>query len=139
MGCEKTFADWKNTNRAELIAMIEREGARQGDTVCVRALSDLGQGAESKRNQKALSDKGVALQVVAGAETPRTKGRPARIKPSPEQREHLCEIWYSPAPMDHVLTRAADIMGAEVDRNKLNYWCGPRDGSQKSSKLKKEG
>ena len=25
----------------------------------------------------------------------------------------------------------ADIMLAEVDRNKLNYWCGPRDGSRK--------
>lgn len=136
MGCEKTFADWKNTKRRDLIAMIQGGGLMKGDTLFLRALSDLGQGAESQRHQKALSDMGVAVQVIPGAETPRTKGRPARLKPTPEQKEHLCEIWYSPAPMEHVLTRAADIMGAEVDRNKLNYWCGPRDGSQKSTKLK---
>lgn len=136
MGCDKTFADWKNTNRAELRAMIEGAGLRKGDTLRVRALSDLGQGAESKRMQKAVSDIGAVLEVVAGSEAPRKQGRPPRLKPSDEQKVHLCEIWYSPAPMDHVLTRAADIMGAEVDRNKLNYWCGPRDGSQKSTKLK---
>ncbi len=131
MGCEKTFADWKNTKRAELRAMIEGEGLRKGDTLCIRALSDLGQGAESKRMQKAISDIGAVLEVVAGAEAPRKKGRPARLKPTPEQKERLCDLWYSPAPNDHVLGRADDIMGAEVDRNKMNYWCGPRDGSAK--------
>ena len=131
MGCDKTFADWRNTKRAELIAMIDGQGARKGDTVRVRALSDLGQGAERKRQQKALSDRGRALEVIPGAETPRKQGRPARLKPTPEQKERLCDLWYSPAPNEHVLSRAADIMGAEVDRNKLNYWCGPRDGSRK--------
>lgn len=131
MGCDKTFADWKNTKRADLVAMIEGGGIRKGDTLCVRALSDLGHGAESRRMQKAVSDLGVVLQVVEGAEAPRAKGRPSRLKPTDQQKEHLCELWYSPAPNEHVLTRAADIMGAAVDRNKMNYWCGPRDGSRK--------
>ena len=136
MGCDKTFADWANTKRAELAALIGGGALRQGDTLCIRALSDLGQGAESKRMQKAISDLGVVLQVVPSADSVRSKGRPARLKPDSGQKERLCDLWYSPAEMEHVLTRAEDIMGAKVDRNKLNYWCGPRDGSQKSSKLK---
>ena len=131
MGCDQTFADWNNTKRAELIAMLTNGGIRNGDTLRVRALSDLGQGAESQRHQKTISDMGVALEVVPGADMPRSKGRPARLKPSAEQKERLCDLWYSPAPNDHVLFRAADIMGAKVDRNKMNYWCGPRDGSRK--------
>lgn len=131
MGCDKTFADWKNTKRAELIAMIDGDALRKGDTLRVRALSDLGHGAESKRHQKAVSDMGVVLEVVAGVEKPRKQGRPARLKPTPDQKERLCDLWYSPAPNDHVLGRAADIMGAAIDRNKMNYWCGPRDGSNK--------
>lgn len=136
MGCERTFADWKNTNRAELIALMDKGGLVKGDTLCVRAVSDLGQGAEAKRHQKKLADMGVALEVIPGAETKRVKGRPSRLKPTPEQRTHLCELWYSPATVEHVLNRAGDIMGADVDRNRMNYWCGPRDGSAKSTKLK---
>lgn len=136
MGCGKTFADWKNTKRADLVDMIEREGVRKGDIVCVRSLSDFGQGQESRRIQKVLSDMGVAVQVVEGAETPKqSKGRPARINPTDEQRGHLCELWFSPAPVEHVLDRAADILGATVDRNRMNYWCGPRDGSKRKEKL----
>lgn len=131
MGCEKTFADWKNTRRSELAHMMEKRGVRKGDTLCVRALSDLGQGAEAKRIQRLLADMGVAVQVVEGAELPRKKGRPSRVKPTDEQRIQLCELWYSPATVDHVLERAADILGAEIDRNKMNYLCGPRDGSAK--------
>lgn len=135
MGCEKTFADWKNTKRAELTDMIERGGIRKGDTLCVRALSDFGHGQESKRIQKVISDMGVAVQVVEGGEAPRLKGRPSRVKVSAEQRERLCELWFSPAPVEHVLERAQDILGAPVDRNRLNYLCGPRDGSKRKEKL----
>lgn len=126
MGCEKTFADYRGTGRRELQDMLEKDGVRKGDTLCIRALSDLGQGAESKRIQKMLSDMGVALQVIPGADGERVSGRKPRLKPTPEQREHLCALWYSPAPVDHVLKRAEEIMGAPVDRNNLNYWCGGR-------------
>lgn len=136
MGCDKTFADWSNTNRADLDDMITRDGVRKGDVVCVRALSDFGRGQESRRIQKLLSDMGVAVQVVEGGQAPRQQGRPSRVSVTPEQRQHLCELWYSPAPVDHVLARAEDILGAEVDRNRMNYLCGPRDGSKRKDKLK---
>ena len=129
MGADKTFADFKGTGRQELQDMLLRKGIRPGDTLRVRALSDLGQGAESPRIQKAISDLGVTLEVVPGSAAPKVKGRKARLKPTPEQKEHICALWYSPAPVDHVLSRASEIMGGKVDRNNLNYWCGPRDGS----------
>jgi len=131
MGADKTFADFNGTGRRELTDMIRMAGVRKGDTLVVRALSDLGQGAESKRIQKAISDLGVAVRVIPGAQAPRVQGRKPRLKPDAEQKEHICALWYSPAPVDHVLSRASEIMGASVDRNNLNYWCGPRDGSNK--------
>lgn len=131
MGADKTFADFKGTGRAELQDMILRKGIRSGDTLRVRALSDLGQGAESPRIQKAIADLGVTLEVVPGAGSERVKGRKPRLKPTPEQKEHICALWYSPAPVDHVISRASDIMGGAVDRNNLNYWCGSRSGPRK--------
>ena len=131
MGAEKTFADFRGTGRQELTDMIERKGIRKGDMLVVRALSDLGQGAESKRLQKMITDLGVWIEVKPGPEGERVQGRKARLKPTDEQKAHICALWYSPAPVDHVLERASEIMGGKVDRNNLNYWCGPRDGSAK--------
>lgn len=131
MGCEKVFADWKGTQRADLVDMIERRGIREGDTLRLRALSDLGQGREATLRKGQIEARGVTVEVIPDGSAPKQRGRPARLKPSDEQKEHLCSLWYSPAPIEHVLTRAADILGAEVDRNRMNYWCGPRDGSRK--------
>ena len=128
MGADKTFADYKGTERRELTSMIQMKAIRKGDTLVVRALSDLGQGRESQRIQKQISDLGVAVRVIPGPEAPRVKGRKARLKPTAEQKEHICALWYSPAPVDHVIARASDIMGGKVDRNNLNYWCGSRSG-----------
>ncbi|MEO0485253.1 MAG: hypothetical protein AAF092_05020 [Pseudomonadota bacterium] len=131
MGAERTFADYRGTGRKELTDMVQRGGVRKGDTLVLRALSDLGQGAESKRLQKMITDLGVWIEVKPGPEGERVQGRKPRLKPTPEQKEHICALWYSPAPVDHVLSRASDIMGGEVDRNNLYYWCGARDGSQR--------
>lgn len=131
MGADKTYADYKGTHRRELTDLLDRDGLREGDTLLVRAVSDLGQGQESVRHQKRIAEIGATLEVVPGGEAKKLVGRPARLKPTDEQQQHLCSLWYSPAPVDHVLDRAKDIMGSEVTRNHLNRWCGPRDGSKK--------
>lgn len=131
MGAERTFADYRGTARKELQSMIDMKGIRKGDTLVLRALSDLGQGAESKRLQKIITDLGVWIEVKPGADGERVQGRKARLKPTPEQKEHICALWYSPAPVDHVLSRASEIMGGKVDRNNMNYWCGSRSGPSK--------
>lgn len=131
MGAEKTFADYKGTDRAERQDMIVRRGIRQGDILRVRALSDLGQGAESARIQKMIEGLGVTIEVVPGTSAPKVKGRKPRLKPTPEQKEHICKLYYSPAEIGWVLDRASEIMGGPVDRNNLNYWCGSRSGPRK--------
>ena len=128
MDCELTLADWRGTRRAELSDLLAT--VREGDIVCVRAVGDLGQGRESKRIQKLIADEGARLEVIPGKDV-RQRGRPARFKPTPEQKERLCALWYSPAPLDHVLSRATTVAGREIRRDQMYYICGPRDGSRK--------
>lgn len=130
MGAEKVFADWRGTGRAELTAMLDAGGLRKGDVLCVRAVGDLGKGGEAKRIQKMVADIGATIEVLPAAEV-RQRGRPPRMSPTGDQKEHLCRLWYSPAPLSHVLMRASDIMGQDVKRDQLYYICGPRDGSRK--------
>lgn len=131
MGGERIFADWAGTNRVELGLMIDGGGLRDGDTLVLRAESDLGRGAEGKRHMKRIAQMGVTIQTIPAETTVKQTGRPPRFKPDAKQKEHLCALWYSPAPIDHVLKRAKEIMGQEVKRDKFYHMCGPRDGSNK--------
>ena len=137
MGCDKTYADYDGTDRAELGTLCD-VGARDGDTVRVRARSDLGRGGEAARIAGLLESRGVTLEVVPPLDKPRRqRGRPSRLMPSPEQHRHICSIWYSPATLQYAIQRAGEIMGAEVGRNRLNHWCGPRNGSAKAERAAK--
>ncbi len=131
MGGERIFADWSGTNRAELGLMMDNGGLREGDTLLLRAESDLGRGQEAKRHAKHIAKMGVTIVIIPVDKPIKQTGRPPRFKPTNEQKAHLCALWYSPAPVDHVLRRASEIMGQEVKRDKLYYICGPRDGSKK--------
>ncbi len=131
MGCEETFADYKETNRSELILMLESGGVREGDVLCLRALTDLGQGAASKRHQNTLAAMGVEIKIVPAKVEVKRSGRKPKFNPTPQQRERLCNLWYSPAEQSYVLKQASKLMGFDVKRDKLNYICGPRDGSRK--------
>lgn len=135
MDCEKTFADWKGTNRTELVYMIERGGVRSGDTLCLRALSDLGPGQESTRHQNTLREMGVTIEVIPAKDGPREKGRPPRAAfKSIDDWEAGCSLWYSPAAVRHAVQRISERVGASVDRNWCNNQCGPRDGTKKQEK-----
>ena len=137
MNCEQTFADYNGTNRAELILMLDHGGVREGDTLCLRSISDLGQGAAIKRHQNKLAEIGVTVEVIAIKKENKVIGRPKRFKPTAEDVTYLCSLWYSPAEQAHVLKRASERMGMDVKRDKMNYTCGPRDGSRKPKALKK--
>jgi hypothetical protein len=131
MGCEQVFADYTGTNRAELTLMLDFDGVREGDTVCLRSQGDLGQGAAIKRHLDKLAAMGVSVEIKAVKKEKKVMGRPKRFKPTPDDVEYLCSLWYSPAEQSYVLKRASDRMGFDVQRDKLNYICGPRDGSRK--------
>ena len=135
MGCEKTFADWRGTNRAELADMLERRGIQEGDTLCLRAVSDLGPKQESVRHQNTLREMGVTIEVIPTKDKKRQRGRAAKAEfADMDQWEACCALWYSPAPVRHAVQRISDRVGADVDRNWINYRCGARDGSEKPEK-----
>lgn len=136
MGAEKTFADYPETKRLERQDMLDRGGLRSGDTLLLRALSDLGKGAEAKLMQKRIEEIGAEIQVIEDENAPRVSGRKPRLTPSLEQKRHLCGLWYSAAERKHVLSRAEEIMGQPVTRDQMHRWCGARDGSQKAEKLR---
>lgn len=138
MGAEKTFADFTGTNRVELQDMLDAGGLSEGDTLLLRQVSDLGKGAAATRHQKRIAEIGATIEVVPTDDAPRVAGRKPRLSPSTEQLSHLCTLWYSAAEQAYVLGRASEKMGAEVTRDQMNRWCGPRNGSDKPSKLKEQ-
>lgn len=138
MGAEKTFADYPETKRLERQDMLDRGGLRSGDTLVVRALSDLGKGAEAKLMQKRIEEIGAEIQVIEDENAPRTSGRKPRLSPSLDQKRQLCGLWYSAAERQHVLDRASEKLGQPVTRDQMNRWCGPRDGSKKPDVLKEQ-
>lgn len=138
MGCERTLADYDGTRRAELVCLIEGGGVREGDTLCLRAQSDLGQGAAIKRHLDRLAAMGVTVEIVSVPNAPKSKGRPKRFNPTPDDAQYLCDLWYSPAERAHVLERATERMGMDVKRDKLNHLCGPRSGARRFEPQKED-
>ena len=135
MDCEKTFADWNGTDRAELMDMLNRHGVREGDTLCLRAVSDLGQGQESARLQRKIADMGVHIEIIPTNEKKRQRGRPTKVEISDmDEWDACCALWYSPAPVRHAVQRISERVGGEVNRNWINYRCGVRDGSERTEK-----
>jgi len=77
-----------------------------------------------------VGGKCMTLEVsVLGIDVEQRRRR-ARVKRRPERRKPTGAGCGSPAPLDHVLTRASAIMGQEVKRDKLYDICGTRDGSK---------
>lgn len=130
--CEKVFADFPNTKRLDLHDLIEGGGLMEGDTLCIRAKSDLGKGGEAKRIATMVEKMGVTIEVTEGPKKKAPLGRKPRLSPTPGQKVHLCALWASPAPQKHVLVRASEVMGGSVNRNHMNYWCGPRSNPKKA-------
>jgi hypothetical protein len=135
MGAEVTFADYEKTRRKDLIQMVEKSGIRAGDVVVVRAVGDFGIGAESARIQKQIVDLGATIEVLPGDEQKRVTGRPAKLEfKSLEDWEDGCEIWYSPYPDSEAYKRIGRLVGGEVDKNWVNYRCGPRSAKNRDAK-----
>lgn len=135
MGAERTFADFAKTRRLELTDLIDGGGLAAGDTLLLRAKSDLGKGKEAERHVAKIEGMGVEIIVLPTKADVRLKGRPARAEiASLTQFDLICGLWYSPTPVDHAIARASDKVGVKVDRNWMNARCGPRSGAQAKAK-----
>lgn len=135
MGAEKTFADFAKTRRLELTDLIDGGGLVSGDTLLLRAKSDLGKGREAERHIAKIEGMGVEIVVLPIKADVRLRGRPERAEiATMDQFDLICGLWYSPTPPDHVEARASKAVGVKVDRNWINPRCGPRSGSKAKEK-----
>lgn len=130
LGADVVYADTKTTRRMERAAMIDGGGLREGDTLYLRAMSDLGQGAEVKAMRLRIEAMGVDIVEIPMDKPPKAKPK-VWLQPSDDQKDRLCTLWYSSLEQGHILTRAEDIMGRTVTRNQMNRLCGPRHKKQK--------
>ena len=135
MGAEKTFVDFAKTQRLELTDLIERGGLVAGDTLLLRAKSDLGKGREAERHISKIEGMGVEIVILPTKAEVRIKGRPARaVIADLDQFDLICGLWFSPVPVEHAIDRASEKVGVKVDRNWMNARCGPRSGAQAKDK-----
>ena len=134
MGAEATLADYEGTKRVELAHLIEG-GIRSGDVLLLRDLADLGKGKAAARIRAKLDGLGVTIEVIPPTKPTRRPGRRSKVGfKSIDEWEAACSLWYSPAELPHAIERVGQRAGGKVDRNWINYQCGPRDGSQKAAK-----
>lgn len=132
-GVDRVYIDTSKTDRLERFDML-LNGLRPGDTVVLLAPGDLGRGTDLRAARRRLEELAVAVEI---AEAPkpkeiRSRGRPRRFAPSPENDKVIRELWYADGKimMKHVLARATELCGVSVTRNQLDHYYGPRDGSQ---------
>jgi len=130
LGAEKLFADDEKTDRIGRSAMIDGEGVRRGDTLMLRALSDLGKPKEAARLQQMIEAMGVTIEVMP-LPTPPKPVRKVWLSPTAKQKQKLCVLWYSSIPPNAALNGAEHVMGRKVSRAQMNRLCGKRDGSSK--------
>jgi len=135
MGAEKTYVDFAKTRRLELTDLICGGGLKAGDTLLLRAKSDLGKSREADRHVASIEALGVEIVVLPTKANKRLTGRPARAEVKDMQTfDLICGLWYSPTPVDHAIQRASDRVGVRVDRNWINARCGPRSGQKAKEK-----
>ena len=135
MGAERTYADYPVTRRSELNSMIAGGGMRAGDTLRVRAVSDLGRGQESKRLQQKIADLGVTLEVHPNKINVRERGRPTRAAVDTiENYDRLCGLWFSPMPADECFRIGGEVTGGDMGKSRFEYLCGSRHGRDADAK-----
>lgn len=122
---DAVYLDDATTGRQERDDMLSH-GLRDGDTLHLFAMSDLGQGAEAKAILTALVDKGFTVADVDIGTPVETRGRPAQFKPTPQQDEKCKTLYHSYLQMSHILDRIEKIMGQRFKAHHLKARYGRR-------------
>ncbi|MCJ8334582.1 MAG: hypothetical protein MJH10_10115 [Epibacterium sp.] len=117
-------------DRPVLDDMLTRRGVRPGDVVVVRALSDLGQGAASKRVQRILAGMDVAVEVAPMPDAKR--GRKPRVeRPGADVLAEIETVYRSAASVQRAVDFARKRTGQPVTRNNLWRWFGAATQTEK--------
>ena len=101
-------------------------GLRRGDTLVLLAKGDLGRGREITAVRRALSGRGVEIEIVGLGGPPNPRGRPG-FSPSEEHDRELHRLWMKPALYTPgYVIQAAEDRGHNVTRQQLYYRYGSR-------------
>ena len=121
-GAEKVFIDISR-DRPERTDMFKHGGLREGDTLLLLSMRDLGGSPPADRHWQAqAAAMGVSIDVVVLDKPPARMGRPRHYKPTPDQYRRHRAIWLDPLGGTQEAKRkqiSADY-GSEVTRGILN-------------------
>lgn len=134
-GVDRLYLDTDQTRRAERGHMFR--DLREGDTLVMLAISDLGAGKGLRNMRADLEGRGVAIEVAQAAEPEQQKpvGRPRAWVMSGEDEDRLRGLWENVASDGgYILDLACDLMGEdkadkkarEKTRQRLLRRFGPR-------------
>ena len=121
-GAEKVFID-VTSERQERADMVAHGGVREGDTLLLFSMRDLGGSPKADAMWRArIEALGVKIEVVEvkGAERIGKPGRPRKFNPTPEQDEQCRKLWLCWHYTEkYKLRRIAEIVGHSVGRGLL--------------------
>lgn len=134
----KYFIDVQGSKRQQRADLI-RQLTRPDIVVVVLAYGDIGAGKEIATIRRLIADAGATIEGPdeRGENKPKARrGRKSKADWSNiETSREVCNYWYAEyLSTGYVEDKASDILGGPVDRNSLNYRCGPRDGSKAKDK-----
>ncbi len=126
-GAEQVWIDTKR-DRLERSAMTEGRGLREGDTLLLLHWNDLGGNKPSSDRLAArLEKRGVTVKVADGPYAV-SAGRPAKLRPTPEQDAEARSIWLDGFhSLAYKLRRVAEIYGQDVKAHQMYYRHGSPD------------
>jgi hypothetical protein len=107
----KLYLDGPKTNRTERRALMA--DLRRNDVIVLLAVSDLGDGKGLQNIRAEIEARGASIEVVEPVSDPsKTKGRPPRWSPTPEQDERFRGLW-SDVSVDggYIIDRACEVTG----------------------------
>jgi hypothetical protein len=125
----RLFIDHGET-REQLDALVNRGGAREGDTLSVLSVGDLGRGVAAKNTKELIEGKGITVAICPAQVPHKPAGRrgPRGFQPSDVLDGQLREMWANPIryTQPYVVTYASKEYGSPVSRNQLNHKYGNR-------------
>lgn len=133
------YLDTAKTDRFELTHMV-RIGLRDGDTLVLLRISDLGAGKGLRNLRKALADRGVKIEIFEPEpDEKRDRGRPPKGGFDDEDWARFGRMWADPATDGgYIITKACQEMGEDQSdrkarervRQRLLRKLGRRDRTQ---------
>lgn len=121
-GAEKVFID-TSKDRPERTDMFKHGGIREGDTLLLLSLRDLGGSPPADRHwQSVVASMGVTIKTVTLDKPAARLGAPKKYSPTPDQYKRHRAIWLDPVggTQESKRKQISTDYGSELTRGILN-------------------